>query len=443
MKGFRGRWVAAGVLAAVAFLPFQNPVVAHAETASKGPALDGERLIRDLNCAACHQLGKGLKSSFPENHQVGPDLSHEGEKVRPEWLFDFLKDPRPLRPGIEARMPKFRLSDEAALGITLYLSSLRPKGAAAEADSRRKPSPPSPGHLAEGKKYFDDLECAKCHFPPGQRPAAGLSVQELGPDLGLARARLNPDWVLRWLKTPQAIQPGTKMPNFFYDDAGQPLDENAEKMMIGVRDYVMQAGEAKPSPNFRKALERLPWVTVARGRELMVELNCVGCHPVEGLPKPKKVGPALAFEGDRVKPDWLAQFLREPRVIRPMEPAAMPDFRLSGGEAAAVAEFIAARWKEEARDASAVGEQSLTAALAVKGKSMWEQELGCSSCHRFGEKGSIGGPILTGLSERLNPAWLFRWVKDPKHFLPNTPMPRVPLTDDEAKAIVAYLFSRR
>lgn len=437
-----GRWRVAwgeGLLAVAALMVLGVSFPLAGESAPRDPQSRGERLIRDLNCAACHQLGKSLESSFPDASRVGPALSHEGEKVRPEWLFDFLKDPRPLRPGIDARMPNFRLSDEKALAITLYLSSLRPKGTPAAEASRPGGQTPASVQVREGKKQFEELECAKCHFLPGQRPTGGLSVQELGPDLGLARARLNPDWVLRWLKDPQAIQPGTKMPNFFFD-AGQPLDENAEKMMVSVRDYLMQTGQGKPSPNFRKARDRFPGVTAARGRELMVELNCAGCHEVEGLPKPRKLGPILAFEGDRVKREWLTRFLREPGFIRPMELATMPDFRLTGEETAAVAGYISSRWKEEGHKSLSLEEQKLTPVLAEKGKYLWEQVLGCSSCHRVGEKGSIGGPVLTGVAARLSAAWLFRWIRDPKHFLPDTPMPRVPLSEDEAKAIVAYLF---
>ena len=35
------------------------------------------------------------------------------------------------------------------------------------------------------------------------------------PDLTMARQRLNPNWILKWLKDPQKVQPGTKMPSFY------------------------------------------------------------------------------------------------------------------------------------------------------------------------------------------------------------------------------------
>ena len=35
------------------------------------------------------------------------------------------------------------------------------------------------------------------------------------PDLAMARQRLNPNWIVKWIKDPQKVQPGTKMPSFY------------------------------------------------------------------------------------------------------------------------------------------------------------------------------------------------------------------------------------
>jgi hypothetical protein len=36
-----------------------------------------------------------------------------------------------------------------------------------------------------------------------------------GPDLSLAKERLEPEWIAEWLRDPQSLSPGTKMPGFF------------------------------------------------------------------------------------------------------------------------------------------------------------------------------------------------------------------------------------
>ena len=40
-------------------------------------------------------------------------------------------------------------------------------------------------------------------------------MANLAPDLALTPSRLKYDWVLEWIKNPETLQPGTKMPAFF------------------------------------------------------------------------------------------------------------------------------------------------------------------------------------------------------------------------------------
>ena len=83
--------------------------------------------------------------------------------------------------------------------------------------------------LIEGKNLFNKAACVSCHGvwppPPGQEPPSA-------PNLNLAKKRLRPEWIVAWLKNPQEIMPGTKMPapevNFiqYYRDAVLDDQEN-------------------------------------------------------------------------------------------------------------------------------------------------------------------------------------------------------------------------
>jgi cbb3-type cytochrome oxidase cytochrome c subunit len=64
-----------------------------------------------------------------------------------------------------------------------------------------------------------------------------------GPDLNMARERLRPEWVPHWLRNPQAVQPGTRMPNFFYDE-DTPLVENPEQDIFDLRNFLWSLGDA-------------------------------------------------------------------------------------------------------------------------------------------------------------------------------------------------------
>lgn len=73
------------------------------------------------------------------------------------------------------------------------------------------------GNAAHGKDAIRSYGCGACHMIPGVRDAEGL----VGPPL-LAWSRRTfiageapntPDQLVRWIRMPQAIEPGTAMPN--------------------------------------------------------------------------------------------------------------------------------------------------------------------------------------------------------------------------------------
>jgi cbb3-type cytochrome oxidase cytochrome c subunit len=76
--------------------------------------------------------------------------------------------------------------------------------------------------------------------PPG--PPEGWA-----PDLALAHARLNPDWVERWITDPQKIMPGTKMPSFYPGGPPDVLGGSDEAQIRALRDYVISLGLPTPS----------------------------------------------------------------------------------------------------------------------------------------------------------------------------------------------------
>lgn len=68
-----------------------------------------------------------------------------------------------------------------------------------------------------GKSYLDGFGCGSCHVIPGVRGAVGM----VGPPLtSFARRSYiagqlpnRPDNLVRWLQNPQAVEPGTAMPD--------------------------------------------------------------------------------------------------------------------------------------------------------------------------------------------------------------------------------------
>jgi hypothetical protein len=58
----------------------------------------------------------------------------------------------------------------------------------------------------------------------------------------MASDRLQPDWILSWLKNPGAILPGTPMPAFWPDYPTSPypqLGGNADAQIKAIRDHLL------------------------------------------------------------------------------------------------------------------------------------------------------------------------------------------------------------
>jgi mono/diheme cytochrome c family protein len=81
--------------------------------------------------------------------------------------------------------------------------------------------------------------------------------------------------------------------------------------------------------------------------------------------------------------------------------------------------------------------------LAERGKQLYLNKYGCQACHRIGEVGGVIGPPLDRAGFRLNGAWVYRWIKYPQAIKPDTRMPNLGLSDEDAKAVTMYVATLR
>lgn len=206
----------------------------------------GRKLVRQYNCVGCHIIeGKGgrIAAYYEAPHLAPPPLEvgelHEGEKVQAPWLFEFLKRPIPLRPWLEVRMPTFGFADEEATTLARYFAILGKQRFPYEFfDTAQIPKE----HLDAAKRLVSKeyLDCFSCHMQ-GERKPEG-PPEGWAPDFALAKRRLRPDWIIKWLKDPQKIQPGTKMPTYFDRPDSGPEDilgGDEERQILALRNYLM------------------------------------------------------------------------------------------------------------------------------------------------------------------------------------------------------------
>src|SRR5437899_1652177 len=86
--------------------------------------------------------------------------------------------------------------------------------------------------------------------------------------------------------------------------------------------------------------------------------------------------------------------------------------------------------------------------LAERGKEL-VGSLGCRACHALAPDevaGQLGAnkdiaPNLSGIAEKTDAVWIYSWIKNPRGYSAIARMPNLRLSDDEARAITAYLVT--
>jgi len=185
---------------------------------------DGWWVVKKYNCMGCHQFIPGQQTilmTLPQyqdaQEQLPPKLLTEGARVDPEWLRKFLSNPalstsdtnrNGVRPYLKVRMPTFSFSDNELRKLVRFFEALS-----------QQPLPYIPEQVPPLTAKETDMArslfsstaapCLKCHATGD----AGHDKIATAPNFLLAKERLKPDWVERWITDPQAVSPGTSMPS--------------------------------------------------------------------------------------------------------------------------------------------------------------------------------------------------------------------------------------
>ncbi|MFZ5569955.1 MAG: c-type cytochrome [Thermodesulfobacteriota bacterium] len=186
----------------------------------------GTWLLGHYNCAGCHQLAEDQAPRISEHlalkSMIPPRLLGEGERVQPQWLFQFLSRPTEMRPWLKMRMPEFafRYADKTEL-IEHFVLQAPPS----ESIQPRAPYvllPVRTDYEAEtiqmGEYRVLSDKCMQCHpvaldgtLPPD------VKVEDLSINLMLSKSRLRFDWIKNFLRDPDVYAGrGTKMPYVYY-----------------------------------------------------------------------------------------------------------------------------------------------------------------------------------------------------------------------------------
>ena len=195
-----------------------------------------------------------------------------------------------------------------------------------------------------------------------------------------------------------------------------------------------------------KAADLIAGVKLREGRGLIAEFRCLKCHEangllkIDGLPDFLLDAPSLADSGARLRPEWMARWIEDPRTLRP--DASMPRL-LHGPQGAAGAQDIAA-YLATLGQADPAGEPPPAPEAAAAGGRLFA-ELGCVGCHTRpdsdGWKKVADRVPLRNVGAKWRPGALRAFLRQPDRHYASIRMPNFRLAEAEAASLAAFLLA--
>jgi mono/diheme cytochrome c family protein len=337
-------------------------------------------------------------------------------------------------------MPHYRFADQQLATLSGFLM--------AKSDSDLLGNvhldPATPEQIAHGKLLVMNYGCASCHqingikkpenFAPELSRIGSKSINQLLFLPGMPHAL--PDYIAGKIKTPREFSPGLKMPQFTF------TTEQIDALTTALLSFndrartlppsLMVAGTA--SSNYEPAGE---------AGKMMQDLACFSCHRING--RGGDLAPDLSLEGSAVQRPWLQAFLKNPTTLRPALIRRMPRFNLTDSEINQLSDYMMTVYQSPAIDRDSMPLTGYSAGQVEEGKQLFYSKYGCQACHIVDPKVDKGyvGPTLTAVGSRLNAAWIYSWLKDPQALRPGTMEPKREMSDEDLRALTAYLMSQK
>jgi cytochrome c2 len=186
------------------------------------------------------------------------------------------------------------------LAIALHLFS--PSRASAQNVSS------APDAAKTGATLYAELRCGLCH----KVSASGINIP---PSLANAGDKFQALWIEAYLKAPYrrrwtstGVRPILRMPNF--------LLSNEEARALAA--FLATQRDSTRIKKLSFELHENDSTSVAEGKQIFKEYACYGCHKIAG--EGGEVGPDLNGVGRRLRPEYLAAFLKNPQTFIPGTP---------------------------------------------------------------------------------------------------------------------------
>ncbi len=409
----------------------------------------GRQLLTVYSCAGCHRL-----PDIERPAMLGPNLTNIGSKVSPEWIYKWLKEPRTLTDesgnmvvngyAMQPRMPKFHLDEKELTSLTAFLSSLHTTPL-----QPYKFSPQvlaslenSPDVVDQGEARFRQMFCTTCH--PVAVTRAGetkLIGGDIGPELTKVGSKVNPDWLVAWLRDPQAYLSKSQMPRYEWSD--QDLYVVTRYIRAKLSDADLLSGVPKlavPSPE-----------EIRFGRRIFLKKGCGSCHAIEGMKPQEDFGPDLSHLGaetvshlqfgksgiPRTLTAYIEAKIKDPASLNPT--AEMPQFRFESTDLDALTTALLSM-------TGTPSNSGMERLVVPRTKAEFHptgtfaqlyERYKCYVCHQFNGYGGTLAPDLSYEGSRAQRQWMVDFLKNPQTLRPALilRMPQFNMTDQEASSL--------
>jgi cbb3-type cytochrome oxidase cytochrome c subunit len=448
----------------------------------------GREVLENYGCYACHKIEgwQHLNTTKP-----GPSLYKVTSKVKNhEWIKNWIWNPFAFNP--KSRMPhyfeqannskpEFKKKNIAEVNaMSEYIIKT--------AKEYKPISKYNGGDANNGKVLMETVGCVGCHQIEGIEDKWNDVGQRKGPYLVNLGSKVNPDWLVSWLKQPNHYDPTTIMPSFRLTD--KEANDMAAYLLASrnnlfeqltfpqvdrkVRDEILVEDYFSAFETVKAAQAKLEKMsdeerTTELAKRSINKYGCYSCHEISGfegdLPQ---IGPELTKEGSKpveqfgfgqqkqvphTRQGWLTQHLKSPSIWDVGVPKQfkdlnkMPNFYLKDQEVEAIVGVILGlvsdRIPLQGQKRLSAGEKQYYEGMKVANK------YNCYGCHNIDgiggalskayEDQNYGPPYLTKEGWRVQTDWLYDFLKNVHPIRPyiNVRMPSFPFTHDDLNKLVS------
>lgn len=286
------------------------------------------KVTNSILAARIDQLNLQSKYLMQDQKKVGPNLKDVRLKLRKEWIPVWLSDPQAFRPG--TKMPTFwrfanagengppmrdKDGEDQIRAITAYLWQDGFDGKLPEQQR---------GDAGHGKELFESKGCLGCHSIGEEDNRLGgtfaANLQKVGE-------KANFDYIVRWIHNPRErfapycpkekrdLTPDDyakhNLPYVFDTELHSRCPNDGAELQVQnmtvMPNFRLTESDARDIATYLFSLSSPPQYASAsfmdspelkdKGRALIKQYGCAGCHEIKGFEDEQRIGKELTVEG--------------------------------------------------------------------------------------------------------------------------------------------------